>query len=194
MKTMKRKILIVVFMLTAMFNYANRLNETLSNLNIEKVRVEFKNVKKGDFLTIKNEDGITLHSETISKEGVINKVFDFSNLTEGNYVFELEKDFEIKIKSFKVEDGKVIFNKDSEQVIFKPVVRSKSELLLISKISFDKKPLQIVLFFEGEKIYSETAKSTTILNRVYKLDADKKGNYKVIIYNNGRSYTKRFKI
>jgi hypothetical protein len=65
---------------------------------------------------------------------------------------------------------------------------------MISKIAFDKKPSKISLYYNDEIIYSETIKSEMILNRVYKLDKDEKGDYKVVIYNNKRSYVHNFKI
>ena len=63
---------------------------------------------------------------------------------------------------------------------------------MISKIAFDKNPLKISLYFNNEIIYSETVKGDSILNRVYRLDEEKKGNYRVIIHNNGRSYSNEF--
>jgi hypothetical protein len=65
---------------------------------------------------------------------------------------------------------------------------------MISQIAFDKKPIKVVLIFDDEIIYSETIKGEVILNRVYKLDKEVKGDYKVIIYNNNRSYVHDFKI
>ena len=65
--------------------------------------------------------------------------------------------------------------------------------LLISKITFDKKPLEIDIYYDNEKIYSDTVNGEGILNRVYKLDENKKGNYSVVLKNNGRKYVREFK-
>ena len=65
---------------------------------------------------------------------------------------------------------------------------------MISKITFDKKPLEIALFFKGEIIYSETIKGGPIVNRIYKLDLKAKGDYKDVIENNGRTYNEIFKL
>jgi hypothetical protein len=62
------------------------------------------------------------------------------------------------------------------------------------KIEFDKEPTQIVIYFENEVIFSETVKNETLLNRVYKLDFEKKGSYNVIVYNQNRKYNNTFKI
>ena len=193
MKKIKTRVLVVVFMLGTLVNYANK-TEFKNVFNTKKVRVVFNETKKGQRLSIKDHNGIILYAEKVKKEGKLTKVFDFSKLNDGNYTLELEKDFQILIKSLKINGNIVIFNEDSKKIVFKPVVRTEGSRLMISKIAFDEKPLQVALYFNGEIIYSETIKGDSILNRVYKLDENIKGNYKVVLYNNGRSYTNDFKI
>ena len=193
MKTIKTKVLVVAFILGAFVNYANNTNLN-SVSNAKKVTIEFNDAKKGHVLTLKDNNGNILHSENVVKKGKLVKIFDFSKLENGNYSLELNKDFEIIIKTLEVKNNKVIFNEDSKRVIFKPVIRNKKNILLISQIAFDQKPTKVVLFFDAEVIYSETIKNEVILNRVYKLDKEIKGDYKVIIYNNNRRYVHDFKI
>lgn len=193
MKTVKRNVLVVVLMFGTLVNYAN--NTEFSNiLNANKVRVEFKDAKKGHQLKIKDANGVTLHSENVIRKGDLIKTFDFSQLNNGNYTLELNKDFQIIVKSIKIEDGKVFLNDISNKVIYKPVIRNEKNRLMISKISFDKKPLQVDLYYNNEIIYSETVNGNDVLNRVYKLDEAKTGSYRVVVNNNGRNFVNEFKI
>ncbi|WP_298779138.1 hypothetical protein [uncultured Polaribacter sp.] len=193
MKAIKRKVLVVVFMLGTLINYAN--NETeFTNVNAKKVRVVFNNVNKGHFLSVKDKNGYILHKEEVTKTGKLTKIFDLSSLIDGSYEIELNKDFEIVIKPFQVTKNKVIFNKELENVIFKPVIRNKENVLMISKITFDNEPIKVELFYNDNSIYTETIHSNKIANRTYKLDKKLKGDYKVVITNNGRSYFNNFKI
>lgn len=196
MKANKKSfVLVVVFMLGTLLNYANNnakgINKTI---NAEKVKVAFKNVKKGHELTIKDDKGVQLHSEIVSRRGLLTKVFDFSSLKDGKYTIELDKDFEIVVKTLEIKNNKVIFNEDSKSVFFKPVVRNDDNLLLISKLGFKKEPLKIALYFDDAIIYSETVKDEASLERVYKLDEKLKGDYKVVITDTKSSYTHDFKI
>ncbi len=192
MKTIKRKLLVVVLMLGTFVNYAN--NTELSNvLNAEKVKVVFKGAKKGHQLKIKDDNGIILHLEDVSKRGNFTKFFDFSNLKNGNYTLELEKDFEVIIKSISVDGKKVLFDGEIKEKIFKPVIRTEKNRLMISQIAFDKKPLEVKIYYKNEIIYSETVKGDTIINRIYRLDEEITGDYKVVLRNNGRNYIKEFK-
>tara|TARA_R110002051_G_scaffold273672_2_gene334331 strand:+ start:355 stop:936 length:582 start_codon:yes stop_codon:yes gene_type:complete len=193
MKTIKRKVLVVVFMLMTLVNYANKT--ALNNvLNAKKIMVVFKDVKKGQQLTIKDDSGIVLHLENVEKGRNLIKLFDFSKLKDGNYTLELEKDFEIIIKSITVKGNIVVFDDDAQTKIFKPVIRNEKNRVMITQIAFDKKPIEIAIYYNGEVIYSETLKGSPILNRVYRLDGELIGDYKVIVNNNGRSYVNNFKL
>ena len=127
MKTFKKRVLVVVFMLGTLFNYANNDKDFNTKVDAKKVKIVFKNVKKGNLLIIKDKNGVQLHSELISKYGKLIKTFDFSTLNNGKYTVELNKDFEILINTIEVLNNKVIFNKSSEKKIFKPVIRTKEK-------------------------------------------------------------------
>ncbi|MGK0412732.1 MAG: hypothetical protein ACJA1B_000932 [Polaribacter sp.] len=191
MKIIKRKVLIIVFMLGTFINYANN-SDFENELDASKVKVEFNNVKKGQQLSIKDEKGVTLHSENIKKQGKLVKTFDFSELENGNYTLELDKDFEIVIQSVIIKNNKVTFNEEADKIIFKPFIRNEENRLMITRNNFDGKPLEIDIYYNDEIIYSETATSDVILNRVYRLNKEIKGDYLVIVRNNGRNYVNRF--
>ncbi|AOW18226.1 hypothetical protein LPB03_12555 [Polaribacter vadi] len=191
MRTIKRKVFVAIFMLVTIVNFANN-NDSNTLLSADKVEVTFNNAKKGNQLTIKEANGAILHSEEILKEGTLVKTFNLSELENGIYTLELEKDFQIVVKSIKINNRNVTFIADAERIIFKPYVRNKENKLMITKIAFDKEPLKISIFYKNEIIYSETLEGDEILNRVYSLDKGLKGEYKVISYNNGRSYVNNF--
>ena len=193
MKSTIKKYLVVVMMLGTLINYANENKNSLNTIDGRRVKVEFKTVKKGHTLSIKDESGIVMYSQEIIKPGNYSQIFDLSKLQKGNYTTELEKDFEITIKSFSVLDGQILFK--DEKTIFKPVVRIKDNLILISKMNFEKEPLKIVLYYNDEIILSEnTTDSDDIINRVYRISKKRRGNYKVIINTDNRTYKKDFNI
>ena len=193
MKTIFKKYLVVTFMmLVTSINYANE-NTAVKIVDGKKVRIEFETVKKGHTLSIKDKNGTVIYSQEIENSGTYSKVLDLSKLEKGNYTTELEKDFEIVIKPFTVLDGQVSF--DEEKTIFKPVIRTEDNLVLISKLAFDKQPLKIAIYYNDEVIFSETVTDEkNLLKRVYKLSKEEKGDYKVIINSNNRSYIKDFNI
>ena len=190
--TIKKYLVVIVMMLVTSINYANK-NTAVKIVDGKKVRIEFESVKKGHTLSVKDKNGTVIYSQEIENSGTYSKVLDLSKLEKGNYTTELEKDFEIIIKPFTVLDGQVSF--DEEKTIFKPVIRAENNLVLISKLAFDNQPLKIAIYYNDEVIFSETVKDEkNLLKRVYKLSKEEKGDYKVIINSNNRSYIKDFNI
>ena len=194
MKTvLKKHLLLTTLMLGALIGYAKENNTNCNLLKKEKIKLEFYNVKKGALLSIKNEEGTIVYSLEIKNSGNYSSVFDLSKLEEGNYTTELEKDYEIIIKSFSVLNGDITFGK--EQLIFKPVIRAKNNFVLISKLSFEKEPVKISLYYNSDLIFSETLNSSgSLLKRIYKLSEKEEGSYRVVMHCDNKYYTKNFKL
>ena len=193
MKTIK-KITLVALMFGTLISYANENTNPTNTVDAKRVKVEFRTVKEGHALTIKTENGLIIYKQVIKNSGTYSKVFDLTNLEDGIYTTELEKDFEILVKKIEVKNGFVTFLKEGKKKIFKPVIRTEGDLLLISKMTFNKQPLKIVLYYNNDVILSETVKGKELINRVYKLSKTEEGAYKVVIYTDSRTYVKDFKI
>ena len=194
MKTaIKKYLVLATLMIGSLISYANGNNTDSNFLNEAKVKVEFYKVKKGELLSIKNEEGEIIYSLKIKNSGSYSRIFDISKLEEGSYTRELEKDYEIIIKPFSIMSGGITFGK--EQVIFKPVIRAKNDLILISKLNFEKEPAKISLYYNNDLIFFETLKSSeALLKRIYKLSEKEEGSYRVVMYCNNKHYTKKFKL
>ena len=80
MKTIKQNVLVVALMLVTLCNYANNEKDFNNIVNAKNVKVVFEDVKKGQQLTVNDENGVELHSELLTKEGELTKVFDLSSL------------------------------------------------------------------------------------------------------------------
>jgi hypothetical protein len=192
MKTTIKKYLIVAFLFGTFISYAIENSNTINTVLVKKFKIEYKEVKKGHTLTIKDENKITLYKEEIKNSGDYYKQFDFTNLKDGLYTTELEKDFEIIIKKIKIDNGLVNYIEEDTTKIFKPYIRLKNDLLLISKISFKKEPIKVQLFYKDTMIHSEKFEGEAVLNRVYKLSKIEKGKYTVVLISDQRTYVKDF--
>lgn len=185
MKTI-HKILLVALMFGTLIGYAKEINFK------KVIKIEFKNVKKGHELRIKNENGETFYSKEIQISGNYSQLFNFSFLENGLYTAELHKDFEINIYKFKVKNGLVSYFEKNDVNIFKPVIRSEKNLLYISKLAFNKETLNILIYYKDKVVMNETMKGEGILKRIYKLSESQKGDYKIIINSENRIFKKEF--
>ena len=110
-------------------------------------------------------------------------------------IFELDKDIEVQVIPFKVHANKVEFLKEKETTFYKPIIRFKGNKVLLSRLSFDEKPMEVKIYYddyssgEYELLHTEKFNDSKIVERVYQLDKRKKGDYKVIVKTEGREFT-----
>ncbi|WP_452230677.1 hypothetical protein [Lacinutrix sp. MEBiC02404] len=192
MKKLIKNTLVLVVLFTALLANANA---PLNNLkDAKRTTLTLKDVKQGDELIIKNAYGIILYKEVIKNSGNYIKGFDLTELPKGDYFFELNKDFTIKIIPFNVSNNSVAFKNDNESTIFKPLVKNKENKVYISKLSLNYQPLKVEVYYEDLEsnnynlIYSETLENSNNINRILNLDIEKKGNYRIVTKTEGRTF------
>ena len=191
MKTIN-KIILVTLMFGTLIGYAEEITNSTEFKFKKVVKIEFKNVRRGHDLTIKNEKGETVYSKEIKVSGNYSQLFNFSSLENGLYTAELHKDFEININRFIMKNGLVSYFEKNIEKIFKPMIRTEKNLLYISKLTFNKESLDILIYYKDEVVMNETIKGDGMLNRIYKLSESRKGNYKIIINSENRIFKKEF--
>lgn len=201
MKKEVKKGIVLITMLSAILSYANNPVAIEKTVEIENTTLLINHVKQGQQLVIKDYYGIVLYKELIETSGVYSKGFDLTALPNGDYYFELDKDMEVQIIPFKVYLNKVEFLKDKESKFFKPVIRFKDNKVILSRLSFENKPLEVKIYYDNnsgygdyEMIHSEKFKETKIIERIYALDKTKKGNYRVVVKTEGRAFTESITI
>ena len=187
----------MVTLFATLLSFANEASFITIKNDAKSTSLTLENVKKGNLLSIKDNHGIILYKEQIEKTGNYTKGFDLTTLPNGSYLFELDGDVKIKTIPFTVKFSKVFFNEDLELTSFKPIIRVKNELVLISKLALKEEPLKIDIYFKSldnsyasTAIYSETIKDTKKIERVFKLASLEKGTYKTVIKSEGREFTK----
>ncbi|MBD0831382.1 hypothetical protein [Aestuariibaculum sediminum] len=193
-----KKRFLMVTMFATLLSFAHEGSFLIAKNDADKISVTLTDVKVGNLLSIKGDNGIVLYKELIKEEGTYTKGFDLTSLPDGEYIFELDKDVEINTIPFSVTSNKVNFNKDLETTIYKPVTRIKGEMVYISRLSLNKSPLAIAVYFTPEDgsahvpelMYSETIENTENVSRIFRLSGLNKGDYKIIYKTDGKVFTK----
>ena len=195
MKKLTKKNLIILLMLVSFLSYANDERESFKEK--EKVtNLNFKNVKLGSMLTIKDNKGLVLYKESIVKSGQYSKGFDLTALPNGDYYFELDTDFEIVVIPFDVVSNQVNFRKDEKSTIFKPFVRVKDNMVYVSRVSYIESPLEYKIYYSknNDLVLSEKFENEKQVNKIYDFSGSKEGDYLFVFKFEGRRYSKKIKI
>lgn len=196
-----KKGILMVALFATVISFAKEVSFNIIN-EAGRTTLAILNVKRGNLLSIKDNNGVTLYKETIDRSGTYTKGFDLTSLPDGAYFFEVDKDVEIRTIPFTVKSSIVAFNKEKTVVSFKPVLRIKDNRLLITKLALGLEPLKIKLYYETNKygsssfdlIHSEEIQGTKTIERAYKLDKNAVGLYKIVFTSEDREFVEYFKI
>ncbi|MCL5127024.1 hypothetical protein [Algibacter sp. L4_22] len=185
----KKIVLLTAFCATLLSN-AKTSYTTLEKKDIIKTALTINNVKAGNLLSIKDENGITLYKEFIEESGIYRKGFDLTALPNGNYFFEVDKDVEIKTIPFTVNSNEVFFNKEEEVTVFKPFVRKQNDVVYITKLAPNLSTLKIEIYAnhngEFELLHTDSIENSIVIEKAYKLE---KGSYKILLSSDEKEYT-----
>ena len=75
---------------------------TVKAINGLKFRLSLDKLSKKTYIAIKNNQGEIFHSEYVGKQDAFSKVYDLSNLPDGNYYFEVVTGNEKMNKPFQI--------------------------------------------------------------------------------------------
>jgi len=197
-KNIKKGTLMLI-MLVSVLSFANEVEFEVVKEEAKKTSITLTDVKAGNLLSIKDNNGIVVYKELIIKSGTYRKGFDLTSLPDGDYFFELHKDVEVEVIPFNVALNTVVYKKELRKTIFKPYTRVKGNVAYVSQLSLDKLPLLIEIYFipdlvnTPELVYSEKIENTEKINRIYKLSDLGRGTYKINYYSEGMLFTKEIK-
>ncbi|WP_308991870.1 hypothetical protein QLS71_006350 [Mariniflexile litorale] len=186
-----KKGILMVTMFATLLSSANESSFNTIKDDAKKTALTLTDVKAGNQLSIKDANGIVLYTELIQKSGIYAKGFDLTSLPNGAYVFELDKEVEIKTIPFIINQNNIVVYKSKQTTNFKPHLTQKGNLLFVSKLSPNLEAVRISVYSnnnsEYELLHSEKITDVQIAERVYKLE---KGNYKIIINSDNKEFTK----
>ncbi len=191
-----KKVFLMVALLATVMGYANDGSFFISKKDAKRTVLTLKDVKVGHLFTIKDANNLVLFKEAIQKSGFYMKGFNLTSLPNGVYFFELDKDMEIETIPFYIKDGKVEYNETVSKTIFKPSTIVKDNMVYVSKLSLNKAPLEIAIYRDQGKyapfklVFSEVLKGDfKKYERIYKLEENSKGKYKIIYKTEGKEFT-----
>ncbi|WP_052823374.1 hypothetical protein [Neotamlana sedimentorum] len=188
-----KKGFLMVTMFATLLSFATEPANLTVVKDAKKTIVTLDSVKKGNLLTIIDQNGIVLYKEVIAKTGNYQKSFDLTALPDGKYVFELEKDLEIDTMPFTVTNNLVTFDKASEKVTYKPFVRVENSVVFVSKLSLNESPLKVEIYYgqDSNLVFSESIENTKNIQKAYKLAGLGEGNYRFVFTTEGKTFTEQ---
>ncbi|MGI9533177.1 hypothetical protein [Lutimonas sp.] len=196
MKNLAKKSVVAIGLMMSLSIFANEKEVTLKEKENNVTKVRFENVMKGSTLTIIDQYGMVLYNEAIQASGLYSKGFDLTTLPDGDYFFELNSDYKIVVVPFNVKTNVVVFDKESEESIYKPVIRTKDDMVYVSRPAVEKTSLKYKIFYASndELVEAENFDEMEEVKKVYDFSNAERGKYVFVFESKGRVYSKTIKI
>lgn len=146
--------------------------------NDKSIVVNLESWKSSEIvLTIKNDNGVTLHSETLKDKNA--KKYNLAKLEDGQYNVVIENDQRITRQSVEIK-GNSITVAPLVTEVFKPVfITNKGDVWSIQALNLEKDAAVKIVDEDGNVVFTETIAKPTV-ERKYNVSKLGQGEYEII--------------
>ena len=185
MKTMKTLILVVsAVAFAAIASAVERPKMNVIPLEADRATIALWNNNPTYFeISISAEDGSTVYyNETKSKLNSYNKVYDFSELKDGDYQVSVKVNNTKVKRNLKIDRGNIIVG--DSKTSYDPYLLVNDNVLKISYLNFDGENIAFKIYNDGELVYRSKIGNQFNINAGYDLSKLQAGNYDLVLEGN----------
>ncbi len=184
-----------VTMLFAFVAFANtlmasgNLKVNIHPLESEKAIIAISNAEESNFqISILNDQGeVVYYKETTDGNMDYRRVFDFSNLENGDYKLSVTVDKATTERSFNMKNKNISVGKEKNMI--EPYFAFKDGILKISFLNFSEADVKLNLFDKNDLVYEKELGSRFDVNGGFDLSRLEKGTYSVILSADDKAYS-----
>ena len=138
-------------------------------------------------ITVRSEEGIIVYyKQTNSKEDNYRKIYDFSNLENGNYELSFKVNNYLVKRDIQVEKGSLKVGESEFR--YDPYFRQEGEVLKLSYLNFDQNDLSISLIRNREVVFTKSLGRDFNTTRGFDLSKLERGSYQVVLADGSKDF------
>ncbi len=181
MKTIKLLFTVTALVIAAIANAVEKPKMNVIPLNADRAIVAITNENAAYFeLSVENENGEMVYYKQTNKPLTdYQKIYDFSNLEDGNYVLNLKVNDTQLSRSIEVASKKLVVG--DSKLTFDPYFNYDNNILKLSYLNFDKRNLNLSIYNDGNLVYKTKVGSDFAISSGYDLSKLESGEYKVVL-------------
>ena len=192
----KVKIMVSALIVLATFGSATAYNGELNvkATDQKSFTLSEKNVTGSAKLSIVDQNGVTVYQSNLSDGESIKKTFDVSALPEGPYTVEYADNFKVQTVSMLI-DEELSFDVSNAKIEFVPSIVKRGAILNIGMLSDSDKRFQVKIYDEfNHLLLSEAVTGTNYFGKRFDLSKIRRGDYRVVVTCEGRSFIRTVRI
>lgn len=139
-------------------------------------------------ISIENEKGEKVYyKETDADSKDYRKVFDFSNLEEGNYKLSVTTNGLTSERSFSIDKENIAVGK--EKNLMEPYFAYKNGVLKVSYLNFPEEKMSLDFYANNDLVYSKHIGNKFNVLEGFDLSKLERGSYSVVLSTDSKSYS-----
>jgi len=182
-------------MLLAFVAFANTLMATgnlkvnILPINSETAVVAISNAEASNFqISIANNKGeVVYYKETDSASNDYRKIYDFSDLENGDYKLSVTVDVLTTEREFSIKNQNISVGKEKNHI--EPFFTYKDGILKLSFLNFSQENLNLNFYNGSELVYTKSIGDEFSVQEGFNLSKLDKGVYSVLLSTNDKSYS-----
>ena len=179
MKTIKLFLTTTAAAMVAMATAVEKPKFNVVPLTTEKAIVSISNQNAAYFeVSVETRNGDLLYyrqSEKPLKE--YQKIFDFNNLDEGDYILNLKINDTKVSREFEIDNSGIHIG--NLKTYFDPYFNYKDGVLKFSYLNFEKEKMKLKIYHDDNLIFTSEVGDDFSISKGYDLNKLEKGNYRV---------------
>jgi len=179
MKTIKLLFTVTALAIATMVNATEKPKLNVVPLSADRAVVSIRNAEASTFeVSIENNFGeLVYYKKTNDPITDYQKIYDFENLENGEYVFNLKvndvsvsRDFQVKFSGIEVGNSEVRFD---------PYFKFNDNVLKFSYLNFDQENVKLKIYKDFDLVYQTKLGDDFVITKGYDLNKLEAGNYQV---------------
>ena len=185
--------LLLFFALTVSVKAGNTEDVKVIMLSGKKVMLQVQNPYMQQMeINITDESNQYLYSSKLPMDAAFRKVYDLSNLPEGNYKVLLQLSNKVLEKDVRIEGGKTAVINESTHYL--PYFKKKDNNLMVNYLNTAKDKVSVSFYSNTDKFFSDKPDNATSFQRLYSLEKLEPGQYNIELTSGDKMYSYPFEV
>ena len=141
-------------------------------------------------VSLRDPDGIVVHSDVISKNSEYGRVFDFSQVNDGVYTFVTKTGYTTTTKTIELKNNSIsILGKDYS---YDPIFMIDGDLLIVSYLNQSTEDISISLEDSKREYFKEKEGNSLTYGKMINIEKLSSGEYTLALVVGDKEYKYRF--
>jgi len=194
MKTIKSLATVVILGIATLASAVERPNTNVQPLNSDQLLVAMESGQESRMeVTIVDEsENIVYYKQSSKPITTYKKIFDVSNLDNGEYTIELKVNDLLSERDMTIANNQILVGKPDNANLIPPFFGFDGEQLVLTHLNFENEKYDLEIYDNTGLIYKASVGNDTPINAGFDLSKMNNGEYEVVLSSSNELFSYEF--